>query len=104
MRQKKTQLHPQYDIQNDSISFWLASYDGEKRFVGEPVVMSETKGEYRAEPTFRMSPEEAKALFETLWAQGYRSIHDRGGTDRLDAARQEHIADLRKAAKLDRGA
>lgn len=52
------------------------------------------------EPAFRLSMEAAQEFFEMMWAQGFRSKHDRGGADKLDAARTEHIADLRKAAKL----
>ena len=55
----------------------------------------------------RYGTEEQKRRFvaptlrgEMLWAQGFRSKHDRGGADKLDAARVEHLADLRKAAKL----
>lgn len=56
-------------------------------------------GEY-IEPTFSLSMDAAQAFFEELWAQGFRSKHDRGSSDRLDEARKEHIDDLRKAAKL----
>ena len=52
------------------------------------------------QPSFTVTVEAAQALFEQLWAQGFRSVHDNGHADKLDAARKEHIEDLRKAAKL----
>jgi hypothetical protein len=53
------------------------------------------------EPSFSATIEAVQELFESLWAQGFRSVHDKGNSDKLDAARREHIDDLRKAAKLD---
>lgn len=52
------------------------------------------------EPSFTVDIDAVQALFESLWAQGFRSVHDRGNADKLDAARLEHLADLRKVAKL----
>ena len=51
-------------------------------------------------PSFMAEMEAVQVLFEQLWAQGFRSKHDNGNADKLDAARKEHIEDLRKAAKL----
>lgn len=51
-------------------------------------------------PSFSVDMSAAQELFELLWSQGFRSKHDNGNADKLDAARQEHLADLRKVAKL----
>jgi hypothetical protein len=93
-------LHTQLEAYQDCVNFYLADERGEKRFLGQPVVMAEQEPNIYVEPTFRLSSGEAQELFERLWSQGFRSVHDKGGAKELDAARKEHIADLRKAAKL----
>jgi hypothetical protein len=57
------------------------------------------RGEY-IDPSFNVDMEAAQQLFESLWAQGFRSVHDKGNADKLDDARQAHIDDLRKVAKI----
>jgi hypothetical protein len=52
------------------------------------------------EPSFSLPMDMAQELFEQMWRQGFRSLHDKGSAENLDAARREHIADLQKAAKL----
>lgn len=52
------------------------------------------------DPTATVSVESAQELFEQLWSQGFRSVHDRGNSDKLDAARKEHIDDLRSVAGI----
>lgn len=87
---------------SDHIEFYLADYRGGRRFDAQSVVFEEGLEGAPAAPVFRLQMDAAQELFEQLWAQGLRSKHDRGNADRLDAARAEHIADLRRAAKLDR--
>lgn len=84
----------------DRVAFYLADYvsDGKRRMASIDYI--EKEGGLYCEPSFSLSMETAQELFEMMWSQGFRSKHDRGGADRLDAARAEHIADLRKAAKL----
>ena len=51
-----------------------------------------------AEAGFTLDMDAAQKLFEELWNQCFRSVNDRGNSDKLDAARKEHIDDLRKMA------
>lgn len=86
---------------SDQVEFYLADYRHGKAAYAEPVVFAEPERDgFCCPPTFRLPMESAQDFFEQLWSQGFRSKHDKGGTDRLDAARKEHIDDLRKAAKL----
>jgi hypothetical protein len=94
------QLNPQVDAYNDGVSFYVGELREDGRYIGQPVVMVPAGTGQYCDPTFRLRYEQAQELFEKMWAQGFRSKHDRGASDRLDAARQEHITDLRKAAKL----
>lgn len=75
----------------DTGKLWLQTPDG-------PVEKT-INAEYLA-PTLILGMDAAQELFEELWAQGFRSVNDKGSSDRLDQARREHIDDLRKAAKL----
>jgi hypothetical protein len=94
--------HTQVEFVQDAVSFWLVEErNGERRAFGLPVTMQvpETEGLFH-EPTFRLPTAAAQELFEQMWKQGFRSKHDKGNAEALDAARREHIGDLRKAAKL----
>lgn len=100
MIRRGARLSAQSEMWGDRVSFYLVDFDraGEKRvpsITWEPIADGVS-----FEPAFTLHTESAQELFEQMWAQGFRSKHDRGGADRLDAARAEHIADLRKAAKL----
>lgn len=94
-------LHPQLNIYNNSLDFWLVDERADKRCVGKNVVMDEGERDgLLIEPTFRIPNADGQELFERLWALGFRSKHDKGNSEALDTARREHIGDLRKAAKL----
>lgn len=96
-------ISPQSNFFAGTIDFWLveeSGFHGEKRSIGQPVVMQSADGLLAPEPTFKLEQSAAEELFERLWALGFRSRHDKGNADKLDQARQEHLADLRKAAKL----
>jgi hypothetical protein len=95
-------LHPSTEVYQGRVNFYLVEErHGEKRSFGKPVTMETPEMEgLLMEPTFSLPLDEAQELFEKLWAQGFRSKHDRGNSEALDAARREHIGDLRKAAKL----
>jgi hypothetical protein len=93
--------HTNIEFLQDCVSFWLVDEGDRKRGIGLPVTMQiqEAEGMFH-EPTFRLNTAAAQEMFEQLWRQGFRSKHDNGNADALDAARREHIGDLRKAAKL----
>lgn len=95
-----TRLAAQVVHYGDSVEFYLADYRDGRRADAAPVIFEEGKEGLSGAPAFRLSVEATQEFFEMLWSQGFRSKHDRGGADKLDAARTEHIADLRKAAKL----
>lgn len=84
----------------DRVAFYLQEQglDGKRRIAA--IEYSELGEGLPCDPSFALPMESAQELFEMMWSQGFRSKHDRGGSDRLDAARAEHIADLRRAAKL----
>lgn len=100
MVKQGTRLAAQIVHWGDHVEFYIANYDRGERAIAKPVEFVKDEGGLCVEPAFRLPMEAAQEFFEMLWAQGFRSKHDRGGADRLDAARAEHIADLRKAAKL----
>jgi hypothetical protein len=84
------------------VDFYLRGRGGgQKETRGTLNFVERTDGELE-EPAFSVDLDAAQEMFEQLWSQGFRSKHDRGNSDKLDAARIDHIADLRKAAKLDR--
>ncbi len=95
-------IHAQTSFYANAVEFWLVEQiAGEKRAFGKPIVMEVQEREgLLVEPTFRIPLDNAQELFEQLWKQGFRSAHDKGNAEALDAARREHIGDLRKAAKL----
>jgi hypothetical protein len=94
-------LHTNIEFVQDAVSFWLVEEDQRRRSFGKPVIMETPKAEgILMEPTFRLPTSAAQEMFEQLWKQGFRSKHDKGNAEALDAARREHIGDLRKAAKL----
>jgi hypothetical protein len=97
---RSLKLHSQVSFLLGGVQFWLVDEfrDGKRAF-GEPVTMkTEEHDGLLHEPTFVLDKDCAQEFFEELWAAGFRSIHDTGGADKLDAARREHIGDLRKAA------
>jgi hypothetical protein len=95
-----TRLAAQVSYYGQQVDFYLADYRGGKHTLAKKIVFEKTDEAVTTEPSFRLEIEVAQELFEQLWAQGFRSKHDQGNADKLDAARQEHLADLRKAAKL----
>jgi hypothetical protein len=97
------EAHASVDFAALGVHFYVAKRD---RGSGEREVLTvngttrkHTPGE-AITPSFTLEQEAAQALFEELWRQGFRSVHDTGHSDRLDAARKEHIEDLRKVAKI----
>lgn len=40
-------------------------------------------------PAFTLNMGAAQELFEQMWSQGFRSVHDKGSSDKLDTARPE---------------
>lgn len=100
MQQHGTRLAAQVVHYGDSVEFYLADYRDGKHGIAEPITFNADNNGMLPPPTFRLSTDAAQEFFEMMWSQGFRSKHDRGGADKLDAARTEHIADLRKAAKL----
>lgn len=95
-------LHAQTSFYANAVDFWLVDERGERRSVGTAVTMEDKTDGLIGSPTFSVSLNGAQELFEELWRQGFRSAHDKGNSEALDTARREHIADLRKAAKLER--
>lgn len=93
-------LHAQTSFYANAVEFWLAEESGDKLALGTSVTMEDVERGLMAPPTFRIPLDNVQELFEQLWKQGFRSAHDKGNAETLDAARQEHIGDLRKAAKL----
>jgi hypothetical protein len=93
--------HTNIEFIQDAVSFWLVDEsNGERRAFAAPVQMKAREQEnLMVEPTFRLQTAAAQEMFEQLWAQGFRSKHDKGNAEALDAARREHIGDLRKAAR-----
>lgn len=106
-RQEGVKLVPEVQAFSRKVAFWLVDYGqrGECFAFGESVVMHRSDGDEYAvhapPPTFSLPVDTVQELFEQLWAQGFRSVHDTGGAEKLDAARREHIVDLRRAAKLE---
>lgn len=95
-----TRMGAQVVFYGDQVEIYAADYRDGKAAYGKPVVFEQGPDGLPCEPILRLPMESAQEFFEQLWSQGFRSKHDRGGADKLDAARSEHIADLRKAAKL----
>lgn len=89
------------ELYQDRVSFYLIDERfGDKKSFGKRVTMETVEDGLLVEPTLSIPITAAQELFEALWAQGFRSKHDKGNSEALDAARREHIGDLRKAAKL----
>jgi hypothetical protein len=83
--------------------FFVLKDTDDARALAQPVVFEDLPveaGMYAGpgDPTFSLFGEDAQSFFEAMWRAGFRSKHDRGSIDTLDAARKEHIADLRRAA------
>jgi len=94
-------LAAQTTFYRNQVDFWLADYDmGGKQRIATSVIFEDLPEGMAANSAFSLSLDVTQELFEQLWAQGFRPKHGAGGTVELDAARKEHIADLRKAAKL----
>jgi hypothetical protein len=102
MKQGKA-IAAQVGYYSSSVDFWLADYRDGRRFIAQNIAFEATDDGLLIEPSLRVPLDAAQEMFEQLWSQGFRSKHDRGGADRLDAARTEHIEDLRRAAKLKWG-
>ena len=93
-------LHAQTSFYANRVEFWLLDYDRGKRAVAKDIVFEEVEPGMPISPSFSLELDIAQEFFEELWRQGFRSAHDKGSAEALDVARKEHIADLRKAAKL----
>ena len=83
------------------VAFYILNRHHERgTSVGVVEFRPHTPGE-EATPTLSVDEEAVQALFEELWSLGFRSARDKGSNpEALDEARRDHIADLRKAAKL----
>lgn len=97
----RLKVYPELQDYGQRLAIYLHEQIGEDRVaVGTSVSFEERKAGLSSEPAFHISREAGQELFEQLWALGFRSAHDHGNPAALDKARQEHIGDLRKAAKL----
>lgn len=101
MIQHGTRLATETSFYSNQVNFYLAEYRMGKPHVAKVEYAEESNPGLPYGPSFSLPMETAQEFFEMLWSQGFRSKHDRGSADRLDAARAEHIADLRRAAKLE---
>jgi hypothetical protein len=101
MIQQGKRLAAQTSFYANRVDFYLADHDQQgKRMIADKIEFGAADDGVLLAPSFSLPMEAAQEFFEQMWAQGFRSAHDRGGADKLDAARVEHLADLRKAAKL----
>jgi hypothetical protein len=101
MIERGKRLHAQNSFYGHRVDFYLIDYNSQgERMIANSVGFTDMPSGGLVEPSFSLDLDVAQEFFEQLWRQGFRSVHDKGGSDRLDAARSEHIADLRKAAKL----
>lgn len=102
MRDRATRLHAQFRDYGTEVEFFVLQEGDEKRALAKPVVFEDdarTDGVAGSpDPTFKLARDRAQEFFEALWLMGFRSKHDRGSIDTLDAARLAHIEDLRRAA------
>lgn len=96
----REELHASISFPQQAVHFYVGRRDEDKREILSAEGWKSYTPGFEADPSFTVSMEAAQVLFEELWAQGLRSSRDRGSSDRLDQARQEHLADLRKVAKL----
>ena len=96
-----SRLHAQTSFYANRVEFWLFAYDpsGNRLFASDIEFGPYEEGSLLP-PSFSLPFNIAQEFFEELWRQGFRSAHDKGNAEALDTARKEHIADLRKAAKL----
>lgn len=101
MIEQGKRLAAQTSFYGQRVDFYLADHDrtGNRLIASKIEFKLMADGAY-VEPSFSLSMDMAQELFQQLWAQGFRSPHDRGSSETLDAARREHIDDLRRAAKL----
>lgn len=83
-----------------SIDLVVLNFDegGERRLVAKPLeLVGIDDGMMIAEPTMRMSPDQAQQMMDALWDCGIRPTAGSGSAGSL-AATQEHLADMRKIA------
>lgn len=79
------------------VGFALPSSQNGKVAVAKPLVFEDiSEGEF-AEPTLRLTPEEAQRLVDALWACGVRPSEGTGSAGSL-AATQKHLDDMRAIA------
>lgn len=96
-------LAAQVSFYGQRVDFYLADHDQSgKRMIARSIGFEPLDDGLFTEPSFGIPLEAAQELFEQLWQQGFRPAKGHGSTAELDAARKEHISDLRRAAKLDR--
>ena len=100
MTKHGTRLGAQVVYYGDQVEIYAIDHRDGKTAYGKPIVFEVGPEGMLCEPILRLPMDAAQEFFEQLWAQGFRSKHDKGSAKELDAARTEHIADLRKAAKL----
>lgn len=103
VRARLNEAHAQVDFLRQGVRLLLASTIKTPAAYSRMVVTEEGLADHTpgmAIDGLVLETEAAQQLFEEMWAQGFRSVHDRDAGDRVDAARREHIEDLRKAAKL----
>lgn len=82
------------------VDFYLTDFDNDGKRRLSKIEFEPFDEGLLVAPSFSIDLDVAQEFFEQLWAQGFRSKNDLGNAPALDAARKEHIADLRKAAKL----
>ena len=92
---------------HDEVEVRLFREDGNRIFAVTNLTYSEIKrGDY-SQPSFCLSPQEAQALFNQLWQDGYRPKDGTGNTGHIEAI-SYHLEDMRKLVfeetKLKQGA
>jgi hypothetical protein len=95
-------FHVESRFYANRFAIFMQDEQGERRALAKPIVFEkvepEKEGLLSTDPALDLQASEAQELFEAMWRAGFRSKHDRGSVDTLDAARLAHIEDLRRAA------
>lgn len=80
-------------------SFLLVYHDGlGRRFVAEPLsTLVELSDRHLAEPTLTLCTEQAQALFDAMYEQGYRPTRRERDIGALPAT-EHHLEDMRRIA------
>lgn len=90
----------------DVIHLFLATSDGENRYIGQPIVFSKDPEDGRyCPPTAVMSSDDFQIFVNQLWDMGFRPTNQ--GSKDAFTAQGKHLEDFRKIAfrllKMDEG-